>query len=376
MKRLLGRWWPWVLAVGSVVAAALVVGPGSVAGTPLDPRSTAPDGARAVVDILDELDRDVSVATRPPPAGGAVVVLRDALDADARDELERWLRSGGRLVVADPMSPLLGDIDLVGRLASDVVGPTDLPPACDDAELADVRTVRSASWGVLSPGPDDQVCFELEGGAWLVRRDVGAGELIALGGADAFTNRRVGAVDNALLLTRLVGPDGPVVVADASPPGGGEATLGELVPDRVYAALAVLVLAFLVGAWARGRRLGDPVEEQLPVRVPASELVLATADLMHRAEVRTAAADALRDELRRDATSRLGLPEDAPDDVLTERIATWTGTDPEGVVRTLATGPVQDDESLVRTARSVSRLRRRLTGGPLASLRAGEGDDR
>lgn len=367
MRRALARSWPWALALASVVIAAVVVGPDRTAGEPFDPRSTGPVGAAGVVDVLRELDRSVAIRTHPDPATGTFVVLRDQLDSDARRQVGAWLRAGGRLIVADPGSPLLRDVVVEDRLATDLVGATATAPDCDDPALADVEAVRSASWVAFAPGTGDGSCFPIGDGAWLVRRSVAQGELVALGGADAFRNGRLGEADNALLLVRLLRADGEVVVADASPPGGGEATLGELVPTRVYLALAMLALAFVVVAWARGRRLGAPVEEQLPVRIPASELVLATADLMHRAGVREAAGDALRAELRRDAGSRLGLPEDVPDDVLAARIAAWTGVDAEGVAAALGRGRVPDDDTLVGIARTVARLRRRLAAGQLAS---------
>lgn len=366
MREALARWWPWALAVASVVIAALVAGPPGT-GEPFDPRSTDPVGAAGIVDVLRELDRPVAIRTRPGPETGTFLVLRDQLDSGAREEIERWVAAGGRLVVADPASPFLRDVVTDGRLATDAIGATDMTPDCDDPELREVGAVRSATWILFVPEEGDRTCFPLEDGAWLVRRSVAAGELVALGGADAFRNGRLGEADNALLLVRLLGTDGDVVVADASPPGGGEATLGELVPTRVYVALAMLALAFVVVAWARGRRLGSPVEEPLPVRIPASELVLATADLMHRGEVREAAGAALRGELRRDASIRLGIPEDAPDEVLAARIAAWTGADPAGVASALARGPVPDDDSLVGIARTVGRLRQRLAGGQLAS---------
>lgn len=367
MRRLLARWWPWALAVTSVLAAALVVGPGGSDGTALDPRSTAPGGARAVVDVLEELGRPVTIAPRPSPGTTTFVVLDDQLDRAAREDVRRWTAGGGRLVVADPGSPLLRDVAVAARLPTDLVGATAFPPACDDPALRDVELVRSATWVAFDAAPADRTCFPVEGGAWLLRRPVGAGELVALGGADAFTNARLGEADNALLLVRLLDGVGEVVIADELPPGGGDATLTELVPDRVHIALALLVVAFLLAAWAHGRRLGDPVEERLPVRVPASELVLATADLMRRSELRDAAADALRGELRQEATTRLGLPLDAPDHVVARRIAAWTGTDADGVAAALSPGGVPDDDTLVRTARTVTRLRRRLTVGQLAS---------
>ncbi|MBW3620460.1 MAG: hypothetical protein KY461_09460 [Actinobacteria bacterium] len=366
MRGALARWWPWALAIASVVVAAVVVGP-QRSGEPFDPRSTDPAGAAGIVDVLRELDRPVAVGTVPGPDTGAFLVLRDQLDREARAEVGRWLTAGGRLVVADPASPLLRDVVVDGRLATDVIGATDVAPACADPELRGVDAVHSATWVSFAPAAGDRSCFPLEGGAWLVRRSVGAGELVALGGADAFRNGRLGDADNALLLVRLLGRDGGVVVADASPPGGGEATLGELVPTRVYVALAMLALAFVLVAWARGRRLGAPVEEQLPVRIPASELVLATADLMRRGQVRDAAGAALRAELRGDASLWLGIPEDAPDEVLAARIAAWTGADAAGVATALARGPVPDDEALVGLARTVARLRQRLAGGQLAS---------
>lgn len=361
MRPILARYWPWLLVLASVVAAALALGPGGQDGPPLDPRSTSATGARAVVDVLAELGRPVELGTAAAPGTGTVLVLSDHLSRRHRAALADWARSGGRLVVADPMSPLLGEVELAGRLATDLVGPSTFPPACDDPELADVRAVHSATWWGFRADAGDGACFPTGQGNWLLRRPLGAGELVALGGADAFTNARLDEADNALLLVRLT--SGPVMVTTASPPGGGDATLVELVPDRVFVGLALLVLAFVLTAWAHGRRLQRPVEDHLPVRIPASELVLATADLLQRAGLRDSAAAALRSELRREAVVRLGIPEDAPDGVVAERVAVWTGADAAGVERLLAGPPPEDDAALLGLASQTRRLRARLAGG-------------
>ena len=57
----------------------------------------------------------------------------------------------------------------------------------------------------------------------------------------------------------------------------------------------------------KGRRLGRPVAETQPVQIAGSELVVAVGNLMQKAGRPEAAASQLRDDLRRDLTSRLGL---------------------------------------------------------------------
>ena len=124
----------------------------------------------------------------------------------------------------------------------------------------------------------------------------------------------------------------------------------------------LLAAAAAVYAVHRARRLGPPVAERLPVRVPASELALAIGDLLGRHDHRDAAAARLREDLRVEVAAALHVPTDTPPDVLVELLADRVGDDLDvgGVRAALLDAPVPDDDALVRVASSLARLRDRL----------------
>ena len=140
----------------------------------------------------------------------------------------------------------------------------------------------------------------------------GAGWVVATGGAGAFVNARLASEDNAALAANVLVPQSGtrVAVLERATVGAaeGDRSLADLVPDSVREALAQLLIAFVVFALWKGRRLGRPVAEMQPVEIAGSELVVAVGNLMQKAGRPEAAASQLRDDLRRDLTTRLGLP--------------------------------------------------------------------
>ena len=98
-------WIPLVL-VGAVLAA-YVGATRSNPGPPLDPDSTAPDGTRALVELLDRYGPGVELVDGVPSAAfDTALLLEDRLDRDDARQLEGWVRRGNLLVVADPTSLL------------------------------------------------------------------------------------------------------------------------------------------------------------------------------------------------------------------------------------------------------------------------------
>src|SRR6266540_3778856 len=91
----------------------------------------------------------------------------------------------------------------------------------------------------------------------------GSGTVVRLGGASALVNQRINRTDNAVLIVGLLSPaPGPeVVVLRPPPPGGGSKGLSDLIAPRVKLTLVQLVVAFLLLALWRSRRLGRPVTE-------------------------------------------------------------------------------------------------------------------
>jgi len=361
---------PWVLIAVGVVALGVIAAP-SGQGAPLDPNGTGPQGARAFVLLLRQYGADVSLVEGVPGAGTrTAVVLTDQLDASRRTAVDAWVRGGGTLVVADPRSPL--QVGVPTRVGNGFTS-TDLHPQgpCPALGLLDVSRLSVGPSLVLrSPGAALTRCYgyDLRDGEeadFLLGGDAGRGRVIGLGGAGLWTNQRLGQEDNAALAVGLLAPPGGgrVAVLMPSKVGSGTRSAVGLLGPHVRSALIELLVAFGVLAWWRGRRLGRPVPESMPVPVAGSELVNAVGGLLARTRNRDAAARQLRDGARRWLGERVGVGSTAPAPRIAEAVATRLGTDPERVLGLLADDPVADDDALVRLAQSLARLRQEVTGG-------------
>jgi hypothetical protein len=357
---------PWVALVLGLLLVAVVGGRRAEEGNPLDPDSPAPLGTKGIVEVLRELGATVTVSADPPGSGAATaLLLSDDLTPQRRDGLLAWVRRGGTLVVADPSS---------GVTAARPVGTTriglleaPLERRCDVAALRDAGEV-SAPGGLVFEVPRGggvRGCFPRGDGAWLLVQPLGDGNVVRLGGASAVVNQELGEADNAVLLTSLLAPSpgaGAVVWVLRPPlPGGGDASLGDLVAPRVRLALWQLAVAFVVLALWRARRLGRPVAEPQPVQVPGSELVVAVGNLLQRARGRGQAAGLLGDDLRRSLAERLGLPPSTPADQVADAAARRTGVQRERVLRALAPPTPRDEAELVALSQAVDAVRREVT---------------
>lgn len=356
-----------VLALLVLLVAVWLVRP-TGDGVPLDPRGTGPTGTAAMLRTVERLGADVTVTDAPGQGSPDVlVVLVDRLDDATRARVEEQVRDGARLVLFDPGSPL-NPVPVASELVTDTFGVLGREPACDLLDGVADR-VESARWAVLAPGPDaTAACFPVGTGDGLVVQPVGDGEVVVTGAVDALVNRTVGDAAHARLAAALLVPEGDgevVVLWDVTV--GGDTPLLSLLPDGTVAALWLLGLAAVLYALSRARRLGPPVTESMPVRVPASELALAIGDLLGRYGHRDAAAARLRADLRREVAHALHVPPDTPPDVLVELLASRLdddGLDVEGLRVALLDGPVPDDDALVGLTATLSRVRRRVSSRP------------
>ena len=122
-------------------------------------------------------------------------------------------------------------------------------------------------------------------------------------------------------------------------------------------ALAIVV----VGAW-RSRRLGRPVDEEVPVVIPGSELVGAVSRLLARNDQRQHAAELLRDELRHEVVMRMAVTPAMAPEVVAGMVADRTGRDPDAVRATMYGAAPVDDGELVDLARTVEEIRQEVRG--------------
>lgn len=345
-----------VAGVVLLVAAWLSVPADS--GRTLDPRSTGEAGFAAGVLLLEESGVDVVIDHEP--GDGPVLVTRPSLDDEQVDALAAHVREGGRAIVFDP-SLEIASVDVLGQLNTSVFGPTDATPGC--APLAGyVERVESPAWLILDPAADTTNCLSVGAGVGLVYKDVGEGEIIVMGAPVAWTNDHIDAADNARLLAAVVLEDEPatVVVLDEARPGSVEEPQGffDLVTERFWVPFWLLVVAFGLWAWHRGRRMERPVEERLPVRVPGSELVLAIGDLLQRHGHHQAAADRLRADLGADLRRALRLPQETEDTVVQDALRTrYPDLRPGDVDLAVSRSPVGSTDALMRLGEAVARVR-------------------
>lgn len=356
----------WALLLGAVVLLAVVAGRPPVDGEPLAPDGTGPAGAKGLVLLLEELGAEVSVTEGVPGADADVaLLLSDQTPEDRVDDLRDWVRDGGRLVVADPGSPFTplpaGSVDPLGGLVQ-----SSIPPGiCTIDALADVGRIDARGGLAYDVDGSTGRCYGDEEGAFVVTAADGEGTIASVGGAGLFTNEALGEFDNAVLAAALLAPEPGTTVAFLEPPapGSGDAGLADLVAPGVKAGLAQLVVAFVLYAIWRARRLGPPIEEPQPVQIAGSELVSAVGELLQQARTPERAADLLRDDLRRRLCAHLGLAAGTPPDVVASVTASRTGADAEAVYAALAGPPVASDHQLVALAQTHETIREELLHG-------------
>ena len=352
---------PWlaVALLAAAVVAAGLAGSGRRDGPPLDPRSTAPDGTKGLVELLRALGAEVEVGSGPPTAAtDTVLLLEDTLDEPAGDELLAWVRQGGVLVVADPSSTLT---DLRPGAYVSSFGIVPVRPGCDYPLAAGVRQVRLSGDQLFEVPPGAVGCFRQDGAAWLVAQDLEQGHLVRVGGPGFLVNSRLGEADNAVLAANLLAPrrGSRVLVLLPPPPGGGDRSLFSLIAPQVWLALLQLALAFLALALWRGRRLGQPVLEPQPVQIPGSEIVLAVGNLLHRARSPGQAGTVLAEDLRRTLAERLGLPASVPVERLADAAAERTGVPRERLLSVLG-GTPRSEAELATYAQTIESIRREV----------------
>lgn len=336
-------------------------------GLPLDPHSTANDGTKALTLVLDRLGAQVEILdAQPHPEVDVVLVLIDNLDVTTAERLRNHTRvSGGTLVVTDPGGHASPNALVSGAASSGLVDAV-LRGGCDIPALADVEEVRVGLSSLLE-GPDAATsCFPRETGSWLVVEPLGAGMLVTTGGPAFVTNALLGEADNAVLAAALLAPRPGTRVGIVSPDfapastDDGANSLSDLIPLSLRLAALQLVVAFLLVALWRARRLGKPVAEPQEVRLRGSELVIAVGTLLHRTSAHERAVALLRSDLRRTLSERLGLPEDAEAQQFADTAAVRTSVRAEDVLAVLAGPAPRTDVELVALAQRAEAVRHAL----------------
>ena len=359
----------WVLLAVVVIVAVGVVGAFLTApsdGGPMDPESTAEDGAHALVALLR--DQGVTVVEASDLATVEREAAPDTLLIAAQtphlhgDDLRGRLAAlpGDRLLV----QPSPGTVETLAP-ELETGEPTEfggLRPDCGLREATRAGAVRfdgAETFDAAGAVPVTR-CYD---GA-LARYTVGERTVTALGSAHVMSNGGLLQEGNAALAMNLAGTRSRAIWYAPQFPQiddfGGDATLSDLIPEQVGWLVGQLVLVVALLALWKIRRIGPLVAEQLPVVVRASETVEGRGRMYRAHRARDRSAEALRTATLHRMLPRLGLGPAAPPDAVAHGVQQRCDLDPHQVARTLYGPPPDTDDELVTLARALDDIERQV----------------
>lgn len=363
--------WIGLAVAGLVVIAIATRSDPEQAMLPYSAQSTDPSGAKALAELVRSFDGTIEVDDEQPPDRAEVALGLGFVVPESEDAVQswrQWVRAGGTLVLTEPVEGLTPELAASGGLRAPADQSLVVEAGTCDVEL--FEPVRRVSlpyaryrWEV-PPGMGS--CFGDGDEALVTVEELGEGRIVSIGSPEVFTNASLDEADNAVLATQLLVPvEGTAVAWLEYPLDAGEAPgsgiLGVLNP-AVSVALWQLVIAFVVYAVVRARRLGAPIAEPLPTQIAGSELTEAVGRMLRQTRDPQRAAAVLRADLVAQLARGYGV---APDDptVLAEVVSARSGVDHDRLLAVIAGPPVTDDASLVALADAISSLRQEVLHG-------------
>jgi hypothetical protein len=332
---------------------------------PLDPRSTAPDGAHALSVLLGNRGIAVTVANSVDQLDTSrdTTVLLSAPSQLSIRALRTIAASAATVVVVDPAEAALAALGVAAspdaQIAATALEPGCAVPAAVTAGSARISgdlyaTPPASATGAISK------CYSQQGDAALLEiTRPNHARTIVLGSPSTLSNAHLASDGDAALALGLLENHAVQWVPGglhAGPAPKSRRGLFNLLPSRLLWATLQLFIAVVVLALWRSRRLGRPVVEPLPVVVRAAETVEGRARLMQAARARGVAARSLRGASIRRLTRALRLGADDDPAAVVGLVAERTGTPAATVESVLYGGEPPDDATLVRLAQQLPRL--------------------
>jgi hypothetical protein len=356
----------WVVLGIIVIAAASTLTTVLTAPRPggeMEPGSTSPDGAHALVSLLRDQGVDVVEATSIDDVEHAarpdsLLVLAETVFL-GDDGLQRLAAVPGDRLLVDPVA--LARNELAPGIRIDLSSMLGGKPDCD---LPEAKRAGEVDFGVTSTyqAKGETALTRCYGGA-LVRYSEGGHTVTVVGSADFMTNAGLLKEGNAALAMNLAGTRPRLIwyapqQFDVDSHGGSSLT--DLMPDRVWWVVGQLCLAVLLVALWLSRRVGPLVAEDLPVVVRASETVEGRGRLYRSRRARDRAAEALRTAALHRMLPRLGLGPNADSTAVVQAVAQRIGGDPN-VLGHLLFGPAPEtDADLVNLANQLDDIERQV----------------
>lgn len=355
-----------VVLVVLLTGVLLAVVTGQGASDPLDPDGVDPDGSRALAQVLGDqgvtVERVTTFTQVRAAAGPGDTVLVTAPDLLVEQRARALAALGTDLVLVAPSDP---SRITAGVEVAEATEPGVRRPVCDLP--AAVRAGPADAGGLayrVAPGrPDVSQCYARDGSPSLVQVADGGRVVTMLGNPRLLTNDRLAEEGNAALALGLLGAQDRLVwylptVGDVPP--GTQTSFYALVPDSVWWALGQLLVAVVLLALWRARRLGPVVPEPLPVVVRAAETVEGRGRLYRHSGARGRASATLRAASRARLLPVVGLPRLAEPPALVDAVAGRTGRPAPDVAALLYGSAPPDDAALVRLAGALDSLEREV----------------
>jgi hypothetical protein len=356
---------------------ALSVAPS--AETPLSIRNSGELGTRALAQVLRSHGVEVSEVDRTSAAiahareGTTLAILTSTWLTDEQAEL---------LADVDADVVVIGQTgDLLDRLSHGAL--TDwygdrpdgtLEADCDDP---DAQAAGRVSWNAgvsASAQPGIDVCFvdswansyyfDEPDSAWrqiggYASMEADGRRITVLPDVAMLLNSTIAEDGNAALALRTLGRHKVLTWYVAQLETGdliGSPSLFSFLPRWVPIVGGMALVAAAGAALWRGRRLGAPVPEPLPVEVPASQLTRGHGRLYRRTRATGHAAAALRAGTLTRLAAATGLLGTSPPDAIVHTVAHHTRREP-AEVRELLYGPAPTSEGeLTRLAQQLEQL--------------------
>lgn len=353
----------WISLVALVVLVAVTVvvllNSSTVSKDPLDAGNPAPQGSRALVEVLKQHGVDVVTtgslketrAALGDPADTTVMLYdpQSIMTAEQRDSL---LSLGTEVVAVEPDLLALRDLAPGVGLVGEVSG--SFRADCSVEAVRKAGTVTASGLGYrLTPDTGDPAtaCLSRDGASGLIRLDEGDRAITVLGLGTALQNGTITRDGDAALALNLLGSRHTLIWYISTIDDYAEsssASLADVTPAWVTPLLVLLALAGVAAIVWRGRRFGAIVVENLPVVVRASETMEGRARLYSRANARLHALDSLRVGTVDRLAVASGLPRSATVEEVIDAVAALTGRDRSAVAAVLLDEIPRGDADLVR----------------------------
>jgi hypothetical protein len=369
------RSWRWLLFAVAAICVVAAIGTYLTATRPggrMDPTSTGPDGAHALVALVRDHGvtvvvansiNDAETAARP----GSLLLFAQTQRVTNESLLKRLADTPGDLLLVEPTSHARAA--LAPGIRSGGASVLDTKPDCVLREADQAGSVDLGPANTFRADADKAVssCY---GGA-LVRYRDGERTVTVVGSTEFMTNAGLLRAGNAALAMNLAGEHSRLVwyapqriEGDSS----SSATIFDLIPNNVMWIVVQLWLTVILIALWKGRRIGPLVAEDLPVVVRASETVEGRGRLYRSRRARDRAAQALRAATIQRMLPRIGLGVDTlprtrevpPAPAVVTAVAQRSRSDPESLRHILFGPPPATDADLIQLARALDDIERQV----------------